>query len=94
MVNYLVVPACLSLRSKLATCLVVVKVSRGCLLTRESVVCVAVNATKLNCLRVGQTLKSVEKKLDTVGSSFLQLLPGRHLCAVSQKGFCVMQLAV
>ncbi len=41
MVNYLAVPACLSLRSKLAACLPVVKVSTGCFPTVESVVCVA-----------------------------------------------------
>ncbi len=86
--KYLAVPACLSLRSKLAACqhFSVVKVSTGCLPTRESVVCVALIATKLNCSWVGQTLKSVGKKLDTAGSFFLQLLPRWHLRAISKKG--------
>ena len=100
MVNYLAVPASLSLRSKLAGCLPDVKVSAGCLPTMESVVYVAL----YRLVRQSSPLeKSLTQQQAFVGKSLTQqealvsnfCIKGACVPPVSRaKYFAVMQLAV
>ena len=99
-VNYLAVPASLSLRSKLAGCLPVFKVSAGCLPTMESVVYVAL----YRLVRHSSPLeKSLTQQQAFVGKSLTQqealvsnfCIKGACVPPVSRaKYFAVMQLAV
>ncbi len=89
MVNYLAVPACLSLRSKLAACLPVVKVSTGCLPTIKSVV----RAAHFGLVRHSGPLDKSLTQQEAFVSNFC--LEGLGVLSVRRaEHFAVMQLAV